>query len=91
VALRATVVFFVYEDRVMKEVEAGQVWQDDDVIVITLYPRPDIDLIMADKSWRWTGTWHCLIVAYEKEFPEMLGTTSNYSVADERSCWRRLF
>lgn len=74
----------------MKDVEAGQVWQDDDVIVITLFPRPDIDAVIATEWWRLSGTWQCLIVAYEPGWPEMLGTVSHYSVADERSCWVRL-
>jgi hypothetical protein len=78
------------EDRV-RDVEPGQVWQDDDVIVITLFPRPDIDAMVAAEQWRFSGTWECLIVAYEPGWPEMLGTVSNYSVADERSCWVRLF
>lgn len=75
----------------MRDVEAGQVWQDDDVIVITLFPRPDIDALVAAEQWRFSGTWECLIVAYEPGDPEMLGRTSYYSVADERSCWKRLY
>lgn len=74
----------------MRAVEAGQVWQDGDTIVVTLYPRPDVDAMVATEQWRFSGTWQCLIVSYEPDYPEMLGTTSFYSVADERSEWRRL-
>jgi hypothetical protein len=52
---------------------------------------PAIDAAVATEQWRFSGTWECLIVAYEAGWPEMLGTTSHYSVADERSGWKRLF
>jgi len=74
----------------MKDVEPGQVWQDCDTIVVTLYPRPDVDASVASERWRFSGTWQCLIVSYEPDYPEMLGCTSSYSVADERSGWKRL-
>jgi len=74
----------------VRDVGPGQVWQDGDTIVVTLYPRPDIDLCVSAEQWRFTGTWQCLIVSYEPDYPEMLGTTSFYSVADERSQWKRL-
>ena len=74
----------------MRDVEPGQVWKDGDTIVVTLYPRPDVDTAVASEKWRFYGTWQCLIVSYEPGYPEMLGSTNFYAVADERSEWWRL-
>jgi hypothetical protein len=83
----------------MKEVAPGQVWQDGDVIVVTLYPRPDIDaanVAIGSEWWRLLGAWQCLVIAHEPnwigwgDLDLLDGVTIDYCVADPRSGWRRL-